>query len=172
MGAANVMRQAGILPGIAVALADIAKGGGAILAAQAIGVQDAWLLTAGAGALLGHNFPVYIGFRGGQGVACVTGVFLVLAPMATFITIGFMLGTLVITRHIFSSVILSALIFLCSIWLTRTPFQLSLFAAIVTVYMGFRSRHGLKKVMLAVKTSRWRNHWQKHNPGGKNDETV
>ena len=65
MGAANVLRHIGVWEGIAVGLTDIAKGAAAILIAQALSVSQLWLLGAGFSALLGHNFPVFAGFRGG-----------------------------------------------------------------------------------------------------------
>ncbi len=84
VGAAATMRGIGVWQGIVVVIADIAKGAVAILIAQALGVHLFWVLGAGFAAFLGHNFPVYIGFRGGHGAATTIGIFLVLAPLEAF----------------------------------------------------------------------------------------
>ncbi len=80
MGAAVVLRQVGVWEGIVVGFVDLAKGSAAILIAKALGVFELWVLAAGFCALLGHNFPVFVGFRGGSGSATMVGIFLVLSP--------------------------------------------------------------------------------------------
>jgi glycerol-3-phosphate acyltransferase PlsY len=87
MGAANVMREIGTPEGIFVGLVDIAKGAGAILIAQTLNVSELWVFGAGFAAVVGHNFPVFADFRGGKGTATVIGIFLVLAPLSTVVTL-------------------------------------------------------------------------------------
>jgi len=87
MGGANVMREIGAREGIFVCLIDVAKGAGAILVAQALDIPELWVFGAGVAALAGHNFPVFAGFRGGRGTATCIGIFLVLAPRATIVTL-------------------------------------------------------------------------------------
>jgi glycerol-3-phosphate acyltransferase PlsY len=88
MGGANVMREIGAREGVFVGLIDIAKGAGAILIAQALNVSELWVFGAGFAALVGHNFPVFAGFRGGRGSATIIGIFLVLAPKAILVTLA------------------------------------------------------------------------------------
>jgi acyl phosphate:glycerol-3-phosphate acyltransferase len=87
MGAANVMREIGIHEGILVALIDIAKGASAILIAQTLDISGLWVIGAGFAAVVGHNFPVFAGFRGGRGTATIIGIFLVLAFQSTLVTL-------------------------------------------------------------------------------------
>ena len=61
VGAVNVYRHVGVWEGLVVAFADIAKGAAAVLIAQALGVTQLWVLGAGFAALLGHNYPIFIG---------------------------------------------------------------------------------------------------------------
>lgn len=81
VGAANVYRTGGLRMGIAVMLADTAKGAGAVLLAG----SGAPAVAAGVAAVIGHIYPVWLGFRGGKGVATASGVFGVLAPWSTAI---------------------------------------------------------------------------------------
>src|SRR4029079_6464557 len=81
-GATNVSRRAGKAAGILTLLLDAAKGCVAVLIAKAFGGDD-WVIAAAAiAALVGHIFPVWLGFRGGKGVATGVGIFVVLAPVA------------------------------------------------------------------------------------------
>lgn len=86
-GATNVTRRAGKGVGVLTLLLDLLKGAAAVLVARAllgVGVEAQWwVCAAGAAAVLGHVFPVWLRFRGGKGVATGLGVFLVLAPIAT-----------------------------------------------------------------------------------------
>lgn len=80
MGARNTFRQLGLVPGIIVALGDGLKGMMAVLFAQRLGLSPSWQCFAGAAAILGHDFPVLAGFRGGQGLATTVGSMMVLFP--------------------------------------------------------------------------------------------
>jgi glycerol-3-phosphate acyltransferase PlsY len=92
IGATNVARTVGKKVGVLVLLLDALKGGApvALLAALdldrriAVGAPlDDYLVTAvGLAPIIGHCFPVWLGFRGGKGVATALGVFLVVDPLA------------------------------------------------------------------------------------------
>jgi glycerol-3-phosphate acyltransferase PlsY len=74
-GATNTLRVLGLFPAVLVLLLDVLKGVVAIGIAKWLGEQ-AWLLPfAGFMAIIGHNWPVFFGFRGGKGVATTIGVF-------------------------------------------------------------------------------------------------
>ncbi|MDR1482160.1 MAG: glycerol-3-phosphate 1-O-acyltransferase PlsY [Synergistaceae bacterium] len=75
-GATNVSRVLGKGWSVATAICDFSKGGAAMLAAMFFGLRDPLSLSAiGFCAVLGHDFPVWLGFRGGKGVATTFGVF-------------------------------------------------------------------------------------------------
>jgi len=81
IGATNVLRTLGKLPAVITLLGDVAKGYGAVYAAGYLGESGRPL-----GAVLaiaGNCWPVFLGFRGGKGVATGLGAFLALAPWAT-----------------------------------------------------------------------------------------
>jgi acyl phosphate:glycerol-3-phosphate acyltransferase len=83
IGAANVARVAGTLPGVLTLILDAAKGAAAVLLAEHLSNESAaWMMIAGFAALLGHCFPIWLNFKGGKGVATAAGLFLVLCPLA------------------------------------------------------------------------------------------
>ncbi len=83
IGATNVARVAGLLPGILTLLFDGAKGAAAVWLAGRFSNESATgMMIAALAALLGHCFPIWLKFRGGKGVATAAGAFLVLCPPA------------------------------------------------------------------------------------------
>jgi glycerol-3-phosphate acyltransferase PlsY len=83
IGATNVARVAGLGAGIVTLILDAGKGAAAVwLALRVAQHSAAAMMIAGLAALLGHCFPVWLGFRGGKGVATAVGVFVVICPLA------------------------------------------------------------------------------------------
>jgi glycerol-3-phosphate acyltransferase PlsY len=98
LGATNVLRTRGV-PAAVIALAlDAGKGALAVLIAQRLADGPATSIAAGLAAIIGHVYPVWLRFRGGKGVATAAGVFVVLAPM---------------------TVMISAVVFVAGVWITR-----------------------------------------------------
>ena len=77
IGAANVARNAGAVAGVLTLLLDAAKGFAAVwIAERWTGANTRWMMAAAVAAVIGHMFPVWLGFKGGKGVATGLGVFL------------------------------------------------------------------------------------------------
>jgi glycerol-3-phosphate acyltransferase PlsY len=83
MGARNTFRNLGFLPGLVVGLADGSKGALSVLIARWLGLTPFWQASSGVFALTGHDYPIYVKFRGGQGLATIMGIFLALFPTQT-----------------------------------------------------------------------------------------
>ncbi len=83
-GATNVLRTLGRPPFVLVLLADALKGYVPVLVTWYIFESHDLQVAAGLAAVLGHDFPVYIGFRGGRGVATSFGVYAAMALPVTF----------------------------------------------------------------------------------------
>jgi len=106
-GATNVTRRAGKLAGIVTLALDALKGAAAIalarwlLVAPDVDLNDSWWIAAAALAtIIGHVFPVWLGFHGGKGVATGLGVFLCLAPLAVVIVILIFIYVVWLTRYV------------------------------------------------------------------------
>ncbi len=100
IGATNVLRVAGKLPATVVLLLDMAKGCVPVLFARLMGYSPSVLAAVSVAAILGHVFPVYLGFRGGKGVATAVGAFLALAPLASISSIAVFLVTVAWKRYV------------------------------------------------------------------------
>jgi glycerol-3-phosphate acyltransferase PlsY len=101
IGATNVARVAGPIPGILTLLADAAKGALAVwVAAYFTQSASEWMMLAGLAALLGHCFPVWLGFKGGKGVATALGVFAMLSPLAALSALIFFAVVVAVWRFV------------------------------------------------------------------------
>lgn len=148
VGAAATIRQAGILPGLIVAFIDIGKGATAILIANALSLSEIWVLCTGCSVFIGHCFPVYIGFRGGQGVATVIGIFIVLAPYVTLIMLGLIAIALIIIKRVFPSICIVAIFLPLLIFLFKYPIYLLIFSLVITIFMIIRNLRGISKELI------------------------
>jgi glycerol-3-phosphate acyltransferase PlsY len=123
VGATNVARTAGRMPGVIALLLDVAKGYAAVAIARWLTAQPAWPFEAGlrpweshefwialAGliAVLAHMFPLWLRFHGGKGVATATGVFLALDPIVLAAAILVFAIVLLVFRFVSLASIVSA----------------------------------------------------------------
>ncbi|HET9478568.1 MAG TPA: glycerol-3-phosphate 1-O-acyltransferase PlsY [Pyrinomonadaceae bacterium] len=124
-GATNVSRRAGKLAGIATLLLDALKGAVAVFVAakwsdqfQPNWIVADWIIVGSAVAVIvGHIFPVWLGFRGGKGVATGAGAFFVLHPLAVLCAGVVFVIVVALTRYVSLSSITGALVIPLSIWL-------------------------------------------------------
>lgn len=86
-GATNVTRHAGIKAGLLTYAFDVAKGAGAVFLMRAVTDDAVWLGAAATAAIVGHMFPVFLGFKGGKGVATGVGAYLAIVPYAVVSTL-------------------------------------------------------------------------------------
>jgi glycerol-3-phosphate acyltransferase PlsY len=112
-GATNLLRTVGPAGAAAVFLLDVAKGVAAVLLAAWLyrGVGAEWLTAlAGVAAIIGHIRSVFIGFRGGRGVATAAGGLLALAPLAVAVLAPFVLVVIWRWRYVSLGSITGALL--------------------------------------------------------------
>ncbi len=90
IGAANVARNAGLFAGVLTLALDAAKGYAAVLIAErwATGSNSTrWMMASAIAAVVGHMYPVWLGFKGGKGVATSLGVFIPICREAVIVAI-------------------------------------------------------------------------------------
>ena len=162
IGATNVVRSGAKGLGIATLLLDLGKAFLAVKIAQRLAPGDYDLgVVAAVAAILGHVYPVWLGFRGGKGVASALGVFLALTPAAAGCTFAVFLVVVLTTRYVsLASIAGSATFPLFGLYFVplRTPIVIGgfLFIPLLIVFKhrenirrllaGTESRFGAKKV--------------------------
>jgi glycerol-3-phosphate acyltransferase PlsY len=117
IGATNVLRVVGKPYGYAVFLLDFLKGLGAVLLVQLImsktnlrsGQDELVAIVAGVSSVVGHSYPVWLGFKGGKGVATTIGVLSALMPLAALVVVIVWLVTFSISKFVSLASILAAL---------------------------------------------------------------
>lgn len=100
VGAANVLRTSGVPDAVIAFVLDAAKGAVAVLVAQRLSTEPATPVAGGLASIIGHIYPVWLGFRGGKGVATAGGVFVVLVPAAAGIAAAVFALAIWVTRYI------------------------------------------------------------------------
>lgn len=125
MGAANVFRELSGRVGIAIGLLDAAKGALAVLLALGFHASQPVILLTGAAAVVGHNWPVFLGFRGGRGMSTTIGVLFVIVPLPMLIMTVPTILTLIFSRNV---IVASAVLFVA---LPFLGWQLGLSGALV-----------------------------------------
>ncbi|HEY2466895.1 MAG TPA: glycerol-3-phosphate 1-O-acyltransferase PlsY [Terracidiphilus sp.] len=170
IGATNVLRSGGKGLGAATFLLDVLKGAAPVLIAGWIAPQFAPAVPprdiealAAVAAVLGHMFPVWLGFRGGKGVATGFGVFLVAAPWAALAAITLFFVVLLVTRYVSLASILSAASFPVFAWfLVRGDRPAPFIAAQIIVSLLIIVKHHQNIRRLATGTE--------HRFGGRSHE--
>ena len=99
IGATNVLRTTGKGPALLTLIGDSAKGAVAVLIARYFGAGVFFEGVVGLCAVLGHNFSLFLKFRGGKGVATSLGVLTIYSPQTGLFTIIIWLMTVLITRY-------------------------------------------------------------------------
>ena len=117
-GATNVSRRAGKTVGVITLVLDALKGSLAVLIAKGLSPDIEWVIAAAAIAvILGHMFPVWLGFRGGKGVATGVGVFSILAPIAVLCAAVIFVSLVSLTRYVSLGSIVAAATTPLFVWL-------------------------------------------------------
>lgn len=136
MGAKNTYLSVGRLPGVVVGVADVGKGALAVALAGSLGVSEGTVYWAGASAVLGHDFPVFLGFRGGQGMAAMIGVFGVLFPHELVLSMAALAVAFLLTRNWNLSCAIGFILLPTLMWLGGQPTRRVLYPILLLPTIG------------------------------------
>jgi acyl phosphate:glycerol-3-phosphate acyltransferase len=147
-GATNALRTAGPVAGVATLVLDIAKGYLAVWIAERASMGSPfWTGLAVLAVMLGHTFPLFLGFRGGKAVACFLGAFLRLAPLSTLAIIVVFLGVVAWSRHISLGSIVAAGTLPLALWLIdKAPLDVLLASIAAAFLIIHRHRANIQRL--------------------------
>ena len=149
IGATNVMRNLGISGFIATFVLDCGKGSAAVmLASRLTGNDPRWVAAAAVAAVAGHVFPIWLGFRGGKGVATGVGVFAILAPVPMALVLVFFALLVAIWRFISLGSIIATASF--PVWvylLNHPPTQIIIGAACAAALIVGSHRANIRRLL-------------------------
>jgi len=156
IGATNIFRTAGKALGILTLVGDLLKGAAPVVIAIQWGESDLWIAISGLSPFLGHIFPIFLGFKGGKGVATALGVYMVISPIAVLIEFLIFAGIVWKWRFISLGSIICA---------TTTPILIAYFRSdsqayfIVSVMMAalilYRHQSNISKLLQGME-NKWR----------------
>ena len=148
IGATNVYRTAGRKLGVLTLVGDIIKGVIPVIYAVAVVHYNLEQVALVAGAtFLGHLYPVYIGFRGGKGVATALGIYLVLSPLAVLIAAVVFVVLVGIWRYISLGSITAAAVFPLLIYLLEGSLPLLYASLFISLMVIWRHRENIGRLL-------------------------
>ena len=163
IGATNVLRAAGRAAAIGTLVLDMAKGALAVwIAGWLTDGSTGWMADAALAVMVGHAFPVFLGFKGGKAVATFIGAFLYLTPIAALAAVIVFVITVAVTRYISAGSILASATFPLGVWLIQhTSLNVVLVAVIAAAIVVYRHKENIRRIRMgkesgfAWTTTRW-----------------
>ena len=151
IGATNVTRLLGKKFGVFTLVLDCLKGFLPIYLASKVLPPGPWretlLLLCGILAVVGHMFPVYLGFKGGKGVATSLGVFLFLSPTAIGISFVVFVTTVALSGFVSAGSLLASGLFPLWLWLLGEPMSAVLTGFIIALLIWFKHHENIGRLI-------------------------
>ena len=147
-GATNVYRALGLKYAIIVFLLDVVKG--VIPTYYTLILFDSSpiiQLIVGFSAILGHTFSLFLGFRGGKGVATAIGVFIVLVPKAMVITLCFAIIILFLFRYVSLASIFGAVLLPVLVYYFNEPVSFLYAISLFSLFIIIKHRSNIRRLM-------------------------
>ncbi|MFB3079226.1 MAG: glycerol-3-phosphate acyltransferase [Lysobacterales bacterium] len=157
VGAMNAYQQVGAWAGLAVLVVDTAKGVVAVAVPRLFGVVGWALFITTPLVIAGHNWPVFLGFRGGKGAAAIFGISLVIVPWLTVITAGPSILVMLLLRNVVLGAAVGFIMLNTLLWVTGQGAQqvglclLLTFLVTVTYVVNVREH-----IISSIRARQWR----------------
>ncbi len=148
IGTTNVLRSAGVLPAIFTLLLDGGKGAISVLISKAIDPSSVFAgYIAGFASIMGHNFPVFLRFKGGKGVATTFGVLFVILPEIGIISMLIWLIVAISTRYSSLSALISLGLLPVTVFVISPTTINIIFSLLLSILIIIRHRYNIKMLI-------------------------
>ncbi len=147
IGATNVLRTGRKDLALATLLCDIGKAALAAFVFQALFHAQAIGLTAGVAAIIGHNYPVWLKFKGGKGVASTLGLMLAMTPLTGIITALCWLITAITFRYSSLAALTALTLAPIAAYLTESKKSVAVIYFLLTLLSYYRHRNNIQRLI-------------------------
>ncbi len=170
-GTTNTLRTLGKLPAVVVLIFDVLKAVIAIFVgkwlislgqnpATTFPYNDFAIALSSIGVILGHNFPIYYGFKGGKGIATSLGVLLTVEWQLGLVCLVFALVLIIVTRTVSIGSIAAAILYPVLVLILGTKFENKWvylgFAIIIALMAIIRHRSNIKRILNGTENKLWK----------------
>lgn len=150
-GFTNALRTLGVRASLPVLVADVAKGALAVLVARLLS-DDAYVqMAAGLGAVVGHDWPVFAGFRGGRGVSTFVGVLVGMNPLVVAGLVPIGVAIVVVTRYMsvmsIASAVLAAVVLIALGAADVLPVAYAVYASLAAAMIAVLHRENIRRLL-------------------------
>lgn len=147
VGATNVFFTVGPMAGILAGMLDTGKGIIAILVARKLFLNECDVILTGLASIVGHNWPVYLGFVGGKGVATSLGILACLVPKELFIVLGAWAVIVSVSRYVTLGGIIAGPFLPLLVWYFERSDTLLISTIIIIGLLGGRTFLSIKSLV-------------------------
>jgi len=145
VGAMNAVSVAGLIPGLIALFLDVSKGALVVYLTEKITGSLAVSLFAGLFAVAGHNWPIFLKFKGGKGIATAIGILLLKSPLSILILYLIIIPIIIlITNDSFMSASVGFLIFPLILWFLEKNIWFLIFGILLALIIVIRHLNELK----------------------------
>ncbi len=157
VGALNAYRRVGAWAGLTVLLVDAAKGVLAVTVPRLLGIDDWALFITTPLVVAGHNWPVFLNFRGGKGAAAIFGISLVIVPWLTVIIAGLSILVMLLLRNVVLSATFGFMLLNILLWVTgQGAEQVGLCLLLTLLVTGAYVLNVRDQILSNIKARQWR----------------
>ncbi len=147
IGATNVYRVLGIKWALVVVLLDILKGVIPILAGMAVLESEILIILLGIVAIMGHNWTIFLGFKGGRGVATAGGVIFTLMPLPSFIGLIIWLTVVWVSRYVSLGSLAIAIVVPFLVFFLEDSMTYTYFTIVMALFVIIQHRENIKRLL-------------------------
>ena len=157
VGALNAYRRVGAWAGLTVLLVDAAKGVLAVTVPRLLGIDDWALFITTPLVVAGHNWPVFLNFRGGKGAAAIFGISLVIVPWLTVIIAGLSILVMLLLRNVVLGAAFGFMLLNILLWVTgQGAEQVGLCLLLTLLVTGTYVLNVRDQILSNIKARQWR----------------
>lgn len=152
IGTTNVFRTVGPKTAVLVLIADAFKG---ILA---VGIMSYFFhnslldVVTALGALLGHNYSLFLGFKGGKGVATALGLLIFMMPKVAVASFGIWLVCVLLTRYVSLGSIMAAIFTPPLAWYLGYPSAYVIFSVVAAFFVVLRHKENIHRLLTGTES--------------------